>query len=281
MKMTLSITASASVLATLLKIIDEEELDAGVSAAPSAPVAFTAPGALAAPVEVAAMVGVPQMVAQTAAATATPVSNEFDCTGLPWDDRIHSKQKGQTKDGKWRRKRDIDDAFYNAVEAELRARFGGNALTPAPQPVEPITIPMPIAHAVTASEAVAVNHVPEAYVAPVAPVMPVMQVQPIAPVAPIAPVMQVQPIAPVAPVMQVAPVATVTPATPAEINFHHVMTHVGNAMQTGSINTEYLIGVVNEINNQLGLSLASFTDMAAHPNAVTYCWGAFQRDGKA
>ena len=212
MKITLSITASANALAQLLSIIDEEGLTVDADA-PSAPRPITAA----------------QAVMPEAVATAP----EFDSSGLPWDARIHSKQKGTTGEGKWRRQRGIDDATYNAIEAELRARTGGN-----------------VDFANTALPVVAVNPAAE----PVAPMPMPVAVQPVAPVAPVA---------------------------PTEVNFHTVMTHVGTAMSTGTITTEYLIGIINEINGQLGLSLQSFTDMAAAPNAVQYCWAAFQRDGKA
>jgi hypothetical protein len=58
------------------------------------------------------------------------------------------------------------------------------------------------------------------------------------------------------------------------------MTHVGTAMGAGTITPDYLVNLVNEINQQCGTAMSSFTDMAALPNAIEYCWAAFARDGK-
>jgi hypothetical protein len=75
-------------------------------------------------------------------------------------------------------------------------------------------------------------------------------------------------------------VAPVVAAAPESITFHTVMTHVGTAMGAGTITPDYLVNLVNEINQQCGTAMSSFTDMAALPNAIEYCWAAFARDGK-
>lgn len=55
-------------------------------------------------------------VAQVANAT------NVDKSGLPWDRRIHSDATERlTKEGYWKRRRNIDDATVATVEAELRA----------------------------------------------------------------------------------------------------------------------------------------------------------------
>lgn len=43
-----------------------------------------------------------------------------DAAGLPWDERIHAGSKVMNADGTWRRKRGVDEATAQAVEAELR-----------------------------------------------------------------------------------------------------------------------------------------------------------------
>jgi len=54
-------------------------------------------------------------------ATLTPAT-EVDKAGLPWDRRIHSDATERlTKEGFWKRRRNIDDATVAPVEAELRA----------------------------------------------------------------------------------------------------------------------------------------------------------------
>lgn len=44
-----------------------------------------------------------------------------DSEGLPWDARIHAKSKGTNQNGTWKRGRNVPDATWDAVRAELRA----------------------------------------------------------------------------------------------------------------------------------------------------------------
>lgn len=46
---------------------------------------------------------------------------ELDAAGLPWDGRIHSRDKGKLKNGNWRIKKNIDRTQVAAIEAELRS----------------------------------------------------------------------------------------------------------------------------------------------------------------
>lgn len=56
-----------------------------------------------------------------AAPTGAPIpAGALDADGLPWDERIHSGNRQQTGDGKWRKRRGVDDATMAAVTAELR-----------------------------------------------------------------------------------------------------------------------------------------------------------------
>ena len=66
-----------------------------------------------------------------------------DTDGLPWDARIHSAAKTQTKAGAWRKAKGADAATIAAVEAELRARGPDAAPTPPAPPVMP-TMPVPL-----------------------------------------------------------------------------------------------------------------------------------------
>lgn len=270
MKLTLTITASANALARILETLSDDDVDV-VAVAPQ-----LAPVATPQPVPVAVM---PEVVAAAPTISGEP---EFDSTGLAWDERIHSKQKGQTSDGKWRKQRGVDDAFYKAVEAELRARYNGHV--PAPTPIPPMPInPMGNEDTQTehSSQNVATvygeedvgnvaNEAPQPV--PIAMPMPVAAPQPV-PIAMPTPVAAPQPVPVAAP--QPVPVATNEPIT-----FHTVMMHVGTAMASGNITPDYLVQLVNEINQQCGTAMQSFTDMAAFPQAVEYCWAAFARDGK-
>lgn len=86
------------------------------------------------------------VVGDAAADTST---NEVDGTGLPWDERIHSSSKEKNKDGTWRSKRNVDEAFKKKVEKQLRATMDTPptttpaATTPAPAPAPAPTLPPP------------------------------------------------------------------------------------------------------------------------------------------
>lgn len=45
---------------------------------------------------------------------------DVDAAGLPWDERIHASTKKKTQDGRWKKKRGVDDATREAVEMQLR-----------------------------------------------------------------------------------------------------------------------------------------------------------------
>lgn len=97
--------------------------------------------------------------------TAAPA---IDADGVPWDSRIHSDNKQTTAKGVWRKRKNIDDATYKAITAELKARAtvagnypmpnmsppstgipAGTPMLPAPainQPVftgQPVSMPAP------------------------------------------------------------------------------------------------------------------------------------------
>lgn len=46
---------------------------------------------------------------------------EFDSSGVPFDDRIHQKKRGQKTDGSWKLQKGIDPAVVQAVISELSA----------------------------------------------------------------------------------------------------------------------------------------------------------------
>ena len=270
MKLTLTITASADALAKILASlpgdsnVDVAPVQTAPVAAPvqSAPVAITEGPLVEASAPVAPAV-MPEVVAAAPTIAGEP---EFDSTGLAWDERIHSKQKGQTNDGKWRKQRGVDENYYKQVEAELRARYGAQAPTHtdvvlAAVPIEPIAVAIP------------------------QPVMP-MPIAPMGNVPPM-PIMsmpnadmehQVDDVDNVA--SEPMPVPVMQAPGDAPVTFHTIMMHIGPAIGAGTITPEYLVQLVSEINQQCGTSMQSFTDMAAFPQTVEYCWAALARDGK-
>jgi len=78
---------------------------------------------------------------------AIPGTVELDSQGLPWDVRIHSKNKSKlAKDQSWKKKRGIDPALVVQVEAELRAAMATPAAsveTPASPTTETPATPAP------------------------------------------------------------------------------------------------------------------------------------------
>jgi hypothetical protein len=57
---------------------------------------------------------------------------ELDSNNLPWDARIHAATKAKIADGSWRKKRNLDEALEQSVEAELLSIMGAPVPPPAP-----------------------------------------------------------------------------------------------------------------------------------------------------
>ncbi len=185
----------------------------------------------------------------------------FDKNGLPWDARIHSSSKGINADGTWRRRKGIDDATVQAVEAELRARGG---LAPA-APVAQAAPPMP------APAAPVIEQPQPVQAAPIvsAPVMNVPMPPGVAPAT--APV--IQPPAPVAPVMPAPqPAAQAAPPTPAPtgqpVTFFELMGHIQALMSGNRINTMGIAGVCASIQQRSGKTITAITDIMSDPALV-------------
>jgi hypothetical protein len=82
----------------------------------------------------------PGAVALAPALNTNPVL--LDADKLPWDARIHSSARSQNADGRWKKKRGVDDMIVSVVESELR---GVMALPSVPVviPAAPLTPPTP------------------------------------------------------------------------------------------------------------------------------------------
>ena len=114
--------------------------------------------------------------------TATAEVEDTDADGLKWDGRIHSSSKKKNSDGRWARRRNVDDATFNKIKNEL---LGVVDAQPAPTPVAaPVAAPAPVAQPAPLPAAPA----PTPVAAPVAAPAPVAQPAPL-PAAP-APVAQ-------------------------------------------------------------------------------------------
>ncbi len=191
-----------------------------------------------------------------------------DSAGFPWDERIHAPSKATNKDGTWRKKKKLDDAFVASVEAELKA--GGQA----PMPQQPAPAPQP-----------PVQQQPAPPMPPVDQTPPPMQ-QPVTPVtnAPPMPPVDQTPQQP-APAPQ-PPVQQQPAPAPEGMDFHTFMQHLSAQMQKRDdagqpvVNADYLAKVTAEIATAFNTQLTAITDIASQPNMITYAVQLFQRDGK-
>ena len=106
----------------------------------------------------------------------TPTGVELDVDGLPWDVRIHSKNKSKlAKTEQWKKKRGIDAVLVETVEAELRAAMGaGTPSIFSDDYVEPVLVetiaPPPIAETIAPPPIVEIG-IPDTLVAPAPPIV--------------------------------------------------------------------------------------------------------------
>lgn len=145
---------------------------------------------------------------------------EVDSDGLPWDARIHSGKKTKNSDGRWKRRKGVQDVEYNAIVAELK---GDDEDDGVPAFAKPTPSPAPIA----------------------AKPMP-------------------------------APVATVVPKR----DFQGLMTKISSLFREQKIDPTYPPSIVNRINNDFGVKIATITDIANDSNMVEYAWQCLEVDGK-
>jgi hypothetical protein len=98
---------------------------------PPPPVPTVAPAATA-PAVIGAT-GTTAVLPNAPTTSPTPADARIDKDGLPHDPRIHSATPNMNSDGRWRRRRGLDNATLVAVEAELRAR----PMVPLPPVIPP------------------------------------------------------------------------------------------------------------------------------------------------
>jgi hypothetical protein len=95
----------------------------------------------------------------TALAPASSGTIELDSAGFPWSADIHASTKTKNADGRWKYKKNVDDATKKQrVEAQLRASLGNGQsagiappATPAAPQVSQSTLPPPPTHTPAAS----------------------------------------------------------------------------------------------------------------------------------
>lgn len=96
---------------------------------------------------------------------STGNEGEFDSAGVAWDERIHASTKTKNADGKWKKRKGVDETAIAAAAGNVPAAVGYAAPVAAP-----MAAPAPVAHMVSPAPNVAP---PMPVVAPmVAPVAP-------------------------------------------------------------------------------------------------------------
>lgn len=63
-------------------------------------------------------------------------TGELDSAGLPWDERIHSGSKKKNADGKWKLRKNVDEALVKSVEAENQGAAQPAFLQNQPAPAQ-------------------------------------------------------------------------------------------------------------------------------------------------
>lgn len=120
---------------------------AGVAASLTAPAVPLASGALP---TLPALAPLPAPAAAAPAAPAAPSSPaggvELDKDGLPWDERIHAGTKRKNDDGRWTKKRGLNDpALVTRVVAQLRAQMATGGLISGNVNAQPAQSATPLA----------------------------------------------------------------------------------------------------------------------------------------
>ncbi len=87
-------------------------------------------------------------VSHAVPSTGSPASNvALDARGLPWDSRIHSREKTHIANGNWKNKRGVPEKIIGDVEVELRNLMAippaATVATPPPLAPAPIVMPPP------------------------------------------------------------------------------------------------------------------------------------------
>jgi hypothetical protein len=259
-KLTLTIEGSPTVLAQILaalpdsvtgKIPDSVTVDPIMPELAAVPNAPSIPTGTPTPV-VPAMPSAPTMPAPTMPAFSPPAASDddddgpaptgdVDSNGIRWDERIHSSGKSTTKTGAWTKRKNIDAALIQAVEAEQRGAPAGAAAAAAVMPVAPPVMPL-------------------------APTMPV----PNAPVA-----MPSVPVAPVAPMPSVPAVPSDVPT-----DLMGLLTKVAALTGEGKVDADYLADLTNRIAVATNTPLKSLVDLGSNTELIAYTVQVMQHDQK-
>lgn len=175
-----------------------------------------------------------------------------DALGIPWDERIHSKNKGMNADNTWRKKRGVTAELVQQVENELKARGAQGAGMYMLPPGAPQTFTPPPGPAGQQMQ------------------QPMQFVQPPVPPPPQQPQF-VQP-----------PAAAPT----GPMDMQQFMQHLSGQMQKPNpaggvvIDPNYLQTVVQRTAAHMQVAFNTITDIASNPNAVQTAIWFMTQDGR-
>ena len=206
-----------------------------------------------------ALQGSKAIVCNPVPATETALDpNTKDADGLVWDERIHSSNHKMNSDGRWQRRRNIDNDTYVAVRSEL---LGVGVESSQNSPSEKVT---------TSTETPAApNAIP-------ATPLPAMEM----PVTPMAPVEPVQPVEPVAPV---APATPATPATPVEPSANDLYTLMFAKLQAGfrdkKVDANYIQNTVQTLNTMFGANWTGLGEIKDNAEALKVVIDQLTKEG--
>ena len=183
---------------------------------------------------------------------------DFDKEGLPWDERIHSSSHKLTSQGVWARRRNITDEVYNAVKAELLAKWGSAEPITENAPVMPSPYePQPIQAFVPVQEAPAPIVAPEPVQAPA--FVPVQQTP--------------------APVVAPAPVAPVASQAEGVSLLQTMMDKLKSGIANKLIEANYMQSLINTVNTIYGTSYKGMNEMRDRNDVMQYVINELAKKG--
>lgn len=213
------------------------------------------------------------------------VAGQLDKDGLPWDERIHSSSKKQTAKGVWSRRKNVDDAVFDQIAAQLKAANAGAVhaapftppfTPPAPQPQQfqpPAAAPFQPPVQTQAPQPL--PHIP----LQIAPIPHTPQNQ----FADIPAYMAGAPAAAPAPVHQPAPVQPVAPQ-PAPQGQYQITDLFNKIQPMFAANLEqaqaYVNSLTQRLSTQFQMQVQSVNDIAGRPDMITYAMQLIAADGK-
>lgn len=178
--------------------------------------------------------------------TPQEAEGSLDADGLPWDERIHSSNKKFKADGRWTKRKNVDETTYNGVLGELRSRFPQTAVNQIPAPA-----------------------IPNYTVAP----------QPLPPIGNFLP----QPLPSIEPTAYIPPVMPqyAAPAQGAG-DMGHLFQRIQQIFAVGdaTVNSQYVTSVINRLSQMFNVAINSINDIGNRPDIIQQAHNLLNQDGK-